>query len=237
MEGHRCSESKHPHLLLLPSLATTAYIWKKAKQKGFRSMLQPGALTLIQRFDGSLNLNVHYHMLFLEGGYYETTSELDQGHKYWWIDPPTDGEIKDMVAVLAYRVIRFLKKRGYLQDDIDSSVPDEDQTQEELLPELQAASVQSRIAMSKRSGHNDVARAGTKSSNKNGRAKKHGSFLWWSQQESNLQQSFRKAPLYPFNYGTPVTSAQLSAAKQRWSSSPSPDWGSFARRSGSRRTT
>ena len=25
---------------------------------------------------------------------------------------------------------------------------------------------------------------------------------WWSQQESNLEQSFRKAPLYPFNYGT-----------------------------------
>ena len=26
--------------------------------------------------------------------------------------------------------------------------------------------------------------------------------IWWSQQESNLQQPFRKGPLYPFNYGT-----------------------------------
>ena len=25
---------------------------------------------------------------------------------------------------------------------------------------------------------------------------------WWFHQESNLEQSFRKAPLYPFNYGT-----------------------------------
>ena len=25
---------------------------------------------------------------------------------------------------------------------------------------------------------------------------------WWSHQESNLEQSFRKAPLYPFNYGS-----------------------------------
>ena len=132
--------------------AITAYICKKAKQKGIRSRLQPGAVTLIQRFGGSLNLNVHYHMLFLEGGYYETTSELDQGPKYGWVDPPTDDEIKDMVAVLAYRVIRFLKKQGYFQDDIDSSVPDEDQTREELLPELQAASAQSRIAMGERRG-------------------------------------------------------------------------------------
>ena len=37
-----------------------------------------------------------------------------------------------MAATLAIRVVRLLKKKGYFQD--------------ELLPELQAASVQSRIA-------------------------------------------------------------------------------------------
>ncbi len=132
--------------------AITAYIRKKAKQKGFRSKLQPGAVTLIQRFGGSLNLNIHYHMLLLEGGYYATSKEFDQGPKFWWVDPPTDDEIKAMVAVLAYRVIRFLKKRGYFHDDVDAAVPDEDQSQEELLPELQAASVQSRIAMGERRG-------------------------------------------------------------------------------------
>ena len=70
--------------------------------------LQPGAVTLVQRFGGSLNLNVHYHMLFLEGGYYDT----QQGPRYWWIDSPTDAEITDIVATLAKRVIRFLKKKG-----------------------------------------------------------------------------------------------------------------------------
>ena len=48
--------------------AITTYIRKKAKKKGLRAELQPGAVTLIQRFGGALNLNVHYHMLFLEGG-------------------------------------------------------------------------------------------------------------------------------------------------------------------------
>jgi hypothetical protein len=135
-------------VLTIVHRAITTYIRKKAKQKGFRSKLQPGAVTLIQRFGGSLNLNVHYHMLFLEGGYYETI----QGPKYWWVNPPTDNDIGDMVAILAKRVIRFLKKKGYFQDEIDAALPDGDMTQEELLPELQAASVQSRIAMGERRG-------------------------------------------------------------------------------------
>jgi hypothetical protein len=127
--------------------AITAYIRKKAKKKGLRAQLQPGAVTLIQRFGGSLNLNVHYHMLFLEGGYYET----HQGARLWWIDPPTDTDIQAMVITLATRVIRFLKKRGYFADDA-SAIADEEMTQEELLPELQAASVQSRIALGERKG-------------------------------------------------------------------------------------
>jgi len=89
---------------------------------------------------------VHYHMLFLEGGYYDT----HQGPRYWWIDAPTDAEITDMVATLAQRVIRFLNKRGYFNDEYESALPEEEMSQGELLPELQAASVQSRIAMGER---------------------------------------------------------------------------------------
>lgn len=135
-------------VLTIVHRAITAYIRKKAKKKGFRSKLQPGAVTLIQRFGGSLNLNVHFHMLFLEGGYYQT----HQGPKYWWIDPPTDVEIQAMVTTLGARVIRLLKKRGYFQDEEESGIPEEEMTQQELLPELQAASVQSRIALGERKG-------------------------------------------------------------------------------------
>jgi hypothetical protein len=135
-------------VLTIVHRAITAYIRKKAKKKGLRAQLQPGAVTLIQRFGGSLNLNVHYHMLFLEGGYYKT----HQGPRLWWIDPPTDAEIEVLVVTLATRVIRFLKKRGYFQDEAESAVPEEEMSQEELLPELQAASVKSRIALGERKG-------------------------------------------------------------------------------------
>ena len=132
--------------------AITHFIRKKAKQKGFKARLHPGAVTLIQRFGGSLNLNVHYHMLFLEGGYYQTESSLEQGPKFWWIDPPTDAEIQVMVSTLAIRVIRCLKRNGYFQDDIDGAIPEEEISQEELFSGLQAASVQSKIALGERQG-------------------------------------------------------------------------------------
>jgi hypothetical protein len=34
-----------------------------------KPMAQTGAVTLIQRFGGALNLNIHFHMLFLDGVY------------------------------------------------------------------------------------------------------------------------------------------------------------------------
>jgi len=135
-------------VLTLVHRAITTFIKKKAKQKGLRAALQPGAVTLIQRFGGSLNLNVHYHMLFIEGGYYSTA----QGPRLWWIDPPTDAEIQALVVTLATRVVRFLKKRGYFESDEQSAVPDDETLQDQLLPELQAASVKNRIAMGERKG-------------------------------------------------------------------------------------
>jgi len=136
--------------------AITTYICKKAKRQGLRASLQPGAVTLIQRFGGSLNLNVHYHMLFLEGGYFQTR----KGPKSWRSGPPSDEEIQALVFTIAKRVIRFLKKKGYFKDDVAWAVPEQDLAQESLLPELQAASIQSRIAMGERKGRY-VRRLGT----------------------------------------------------------------------------
>jgi len=147
-------------VLAIVHRAITTHIRQKAKRQGIKASIQPGAVTLMsraasnQRFGGSLNLNVHFHMLFLEGGYYET----HQGPKFWWIPPPSDVEIAALVEQLAKRVIRFLKKKGYFtraactENDLDAGLPDEEMLQQELLPELQAASVLSRIALGERKG-------------------------------------------------------------------------------------
>ncbi len=87
-------------------------------------------------------------MLFMEGGYYET----NRGPRYWWVDAPTDKEIQEMVSTLAVRVVRYLKRQGYFQNNSDEGVPEEETLQNELIPELQAASVKSKIAMGERKG-------------------------------------------------------------------------------------
>ncbi len=46
-----------------------------ADQAGIdRASAQCGAVTLIQRFGSALNLNIHFHMLWLDGVYEDTTS-------------------------------------------------------------------------------------------------------------------------------------------------------------------
>jgi hypothetical protein len=37
-----------------------------------RTTAQTGAVTLIQRFGGALNANIHFHMLFLDGVYIDS---------------------------------------------------------------------------------------------------------------------------------------------------------------------
>ena len=42
-------------------------IWRAAMT--LKSGAQSGAVTLIQRFGSALNLNLHFHMLYLDGAY------------------------------------------------------------------------------------------------------------------------------------------------------------------------
>jgi len=37
-----------------------------------KTTAQTGAVTLIQRFGSALNLNIHFHMLFLDGAYVDS---------------------------------------------------------------------------------------------------------------------------------------------------------------------
>ncbi|MFN7823889.1 MAG: hypothetical protein ACK5P6_00855 [Pseudobdellovibrionaceae bacterium] len=53
--------------LEISHLVTSQYYCKKAGLGAKNS--QSGAATLIQRFGGSLNLNIHFHQLFVNGCY------------------------------------------------------------------------------------------------------------------------------------------------------------------------
>ena len=80
-----------------------------------KPMAQTGAVTLIQCFGGALNLNIHFHMLFLDGVY----TGGSNGHplRFRRVKAPTkDGLIK-LTHTIAHRVARYLECQGLVERD------------------------------------------------------------------------------------------------------------------------
>ncbi|GHL51486.1 hypothetical protein ECZU29_63360 [Escherichia coli] len=65
--------------------------WSKAGHT--HQVAKTGAVTLIQRFGSALNLNVHFHMLFLDGGVYV---EQSGSARFRWVKAPTSPELTQL---------------------------------------------------------------------------------------------------------------------------------------------
>src|SRR2546429_8803948 len=90
------------------------YYVNQAVTRGLpRANVQPGSVTFMQRFGSALNLNLHFHVIFLEGVYLDRT---DQGLKPRFLkgEPPSDADITAVVQKISRRVIRTLRHLGYL---------------------------------------------------------------------------------------------------------------------------
>jgi len=57
---------------------------------------QAGAVTLIQRFGGALNAHIHFHMLFLDGVYIDSTNKSRA--RFRWVKAPTSDELTQLCA-------------------------------------------------------------------------------------------------------------------------------------------
>src|SRR3989442_4405609 len=131
------------------------YYVNQAVKRGLeRQKVQPGSVTFIQRFGSAINLNVHYHVVFLEGVYLDRT---DQGRtpRFLTGEPPTDTDIADVMQKISRRVIRKLRQLGYLEAGLDAAVATGYDPLVDDAPELahtMAASVQQRIAFGERAG-------------------------------------------------------------------------------------
>jgi hypothetical protein len=66
-----------------------------------RSDANTGAVTLIQRFGSALNLNIHFHMLFLDGVYVP----VQGGVCCRRVKPPSTAEISDRETAARTRCI------------------------------------------------------------------------------------------------------------------------------------
>ncbi len=117
----------------------------KRSGRAVKSGTQSGGVTLIQRFGSALNLNLHFHMLYLGGVY-------DNKGYFWPVKPPTKEDLDYITHVIAKRVSRFLEREGYLYRDAESEyldlVPDEEDAMQGIL----GASITYRLAFGPNAG-------------------------------------------------------------------------------------
>jgi hypothetical protein len=80
-----------------------------------------------------LYMNVHFHMLVLDGVYVENDYG---GLRFHRVNAPSVDELKALVHAIGHRVARFLEKRGFLERDAESSYlalePDDDDAMVQL---------------------------------------------------------------------------------------------------------
>ena len=125
----------------------TTHLIKKA---GFsRRTAQAGAVTLIQRVGSALNLNVHFHMLFLDGVYVERP---DGSLRFRWVRAPTSAELAGLTQTLARRIGRFLERQGLLERDAENSYLAGDALAAGPMEQILGSSITYRIAVGPQRG-------------------------------------------------------------------------------------
>jgi hypothetical protein len=105
-----------------------------------------GAVTLIQRFGSALNLNVHLHMLFLDGAYRFANNQA----AFHRARRPTCEELDSLLVTLSRRIVRVLERRGLLIADPEHCCLDLEPGSS--LDHRQASSINYRIAVGPHAG-------------------------------------------------------------------------------------
>ena len=118
-----------------------------------KPLAQTGAVTLIQRFGSALNLNIHFHMLFLDGVYIGGSC----GHpvRFRWVKAPTRNELTQLTHTIAQRIARYLERQGLLERDTGNIflTPEAmDAAEEDPSNQLLGSSITYRIAVGPQQG-------------------------------------------------------------------------------------
>ncbi len=108
-----------------------------------------GAVTLIQRFGSALNLNIHFHMLFLDGVYVDTHHGAA---RFRWVLAPSSAELTQLAHTIAHRVGRFLERQGLLERDMENSYLAPDAVGDDSMAPLLGHSITYRIAVGPQAG-------------------------------------------------------------------------------------
>jgi len=124
----------------------SGYLLKRAELP--RATGHTGAVTLIQRFGSALNLNIHFHMLFLDGVYL-----IDEAGQLMFRHVPESGaqDLQVLVEDIAGRIGRTLERCGLIERDMENTWL-ADITAAGPLDDLLGHSITYRIAVGPRAG-------------------------------------------------------------------------------------
>ena len=113
-----------------------------------RADAKTGAVTLIQRFGSALNLNIHFHMLFLDGVYL-VDHEPPVFHR---LPPPSPRALEALIQSISQRIGAFLEREGLLVRDIENSYLQLESPDDSALNDLLGHSITYRIAVGPQAG-------------------------------------------------------------------------------------
>lgn len=133
-------------VLHLTNNAISRHLTKKAGLT--RKTGKTGAVTLIQRFGSSINLNVHYHQLFIDGAFETDEDGCPSGFRATSV--PTKSELEQVLKTIIRKTIRLLEKRGIIVKDIEE--PQLQISADDSFSRLQAGSVSYRFAFGPNKG-------------------------------------------------------------------------------------
>jgi hypothetical protein len=109
-----------------------------------------GAVTLIQRFGSALNLNIHFHLLFLDGIYLYRD---DRPPRFQRVKAPEKRELEELILLISQRVGRCLERQGLLEQDTESAWLELDPAEDtDAMPQILGSSVSYRIAVGPQQG-------------------------------------------------------------------------------------
>jgi hypothetical protein len=120
---------------------------RRARKRKLCGRLQTGSLTVVQRFGSSLNLNVHFHVIAMDGVYAE---QPDGNLLFHPLPAPSDENIARMARAVYRKVTRHLGR-----------LTGEDKDQQVTLEHLANASVQGLVATGPRRGCRVLRLGGT----------------------------------------------------------------------------
>jgi len=117
------------------------------RQAGYtQQSARTSAVTMIQRFGSALNLNIHFHMLVVDGVYRVTTPH-DNRPRFQWVRELTSAQLTQLAHTIARRVGRLLEREGLLERDTEQLDLGEVLDEDDPIPDKAGHSITYRIAV------------------------------------------------------------------------------------------